>query len=84
MNGSNDGGGGSAQPRRKAARLHYLDWLRVFGTILIFAFHSAAPFHPWFDWHIRNAQKSALLGWLNTAFYSWPMPLFMLLAGAGT
>ena len=56
----------------------------MIGTILIFAFHSAAPFHPWFDWHIKNGQKSEFLGWLNTAFYSWPMPLFMLLAGAGT
>jgi surface polysaccharide O-acyltransferase-like enzyme len=83
----NDSGGmasGSSEPSVKATRLHYLDWLRVIGTVLIFAFHSAAPFHPWFDWHIRNSQKSEFLGWVNTAFYSWPMPLFMLLAGAGT
>ncbi|MGD8997990.1 MAG: acyltransferase family protein [Anaerolineae bacterium] len=84
MKNSDTNGGVSSRPRKKATRLYYLDWLRVIGTLLIFAFHSAAPFHPWFDWHIRSVQKSEFLGWVNTAFYSWPMPLFMLLAGAGT
>jgi glucan biosynthesis protein C len=68
----------------KSVRRYDLDWLRVIGTLLIFAYHSAAPFHPWFDWHIRNTRKSELLGWFSAAMYSWPMPLFMLLAGAGT
>jgi hypothetical protein len=56
----------------------------VIGTLLIFVYHSAAPFHPWFDWHIRSLQKSELLGAFSAAGYSWPMPLFMLLAGAAT
>jgi peptidoglycan/LPS O-acetylase OafA/YrhL len=68
----------------KSVRRYDLDWLRVIGTLLIFAYHSAAPFHPWFDWHIRNTQKSEPLGWFSAAMYSWPLPLFMLLAGAGT
>jgi len=68
----------------KPQRRWDVDWLRVIGTLLIFAYHSAAPFHPWFDWHIWNGQKSELVGWLSVAMYSWPMMLFMLLAGAGT
>jgi peptidoglycan/LPS O-acetylase OafA/YrhL len=74
------------QPERssgKSVRLHHLDWLRVIGTILIFVFHSAQPFNPGFDWEIQNAERSPLIGWLVTAMRSWPMPFFMLLAGAG-
>jgi glucan biosynthesis protein C len=76
--------GQAATTSIRSQRRWDVDWLRVIGTLLIFAYHSAAPFHPWFDWHVRNAQKSELLGWLSVAMYSWPMMLFMLLAGAGT
>jgi peptidoglycan/LPS O-acetylase OafA/YrhL len=69
---------------KKSLRRHDHDWLRVMAILLIFVYHAAAPFHPWFDWHIRSYQKSELLGWLSAAGYSWPLPLFMLLAGAGT
>ena len=70
----------ATQPERssgKSVRLHYLDWLRVIGTILIFVFHSAQPFNPGFDWKIQNAERSPLIGWLVTAMVSWPMLLML-------
>jgi glucan biosynthesis protein C len=76
--------GKRARTKARSGRRYDLDWLRVIGTLLIFAYHSAAPFHPWFDWHIRSVEKSELLGWFTAAAYSWPLPLFMLLAGAGS
>ena len=66
------------------SRRHDHDWLRVLAIALIFVYHAAAPFHPWFEWHIRGYPKSEVLGWMSAAGYSWPLPLFMLLAGAGT
>jgi hypothetical protein len=69
---------------KKSLRRHDHDWLRVMAILLIFVYHAAAPFHPWFDWHIRAYPKSELIGYLSAAGYSWPLPLFMLLAGAAT
>jgi hypothetical protein len=72
------------QTNKKTIRRYDHDWLKVLAILLIFIYHAAAPFHPWFDWHIRSSQKSEFLGWISAAGYSWPLPLFMLLAGAGT
>ncbi len=72
----------SAKPDKPQRRWD-LDWLRVIGTLLIFVFHSAQPFNPRFDWEIQNAERSPVIGLLITAMVSWPMPFFMLLAGAG-
>jgi hypothetical protein len=47
----------SAKPDKPQRRWD-LDWLRVIGTILILAFHSAQPFNPGFDWEIQNAERS--------------------------
>ncbi len=72
----------SAKPDKPQRRWD-LDWLRVIGTLLIFVFHSAQPFNPGFDWEIQNAERSPVIGQLIRAMVSWPMPFFMLLAGAG-
>lgn len=83
MSIGDNGEGGSAQPIEKAARLHYLDWLRVVATLGVFLFHAVHPF-DYIDWHIKNADKSiavtAFVGFLGP----WGMPLFFLIAGAGS
>jgi hypothetical protein len=69
---------------KKTIRRYDHDWLKVLAIMLIFVYHAAAPFHPWFDWHISSGQKSEFLGLISAAGYGWPLPLFMLLAGAGS
>jgi len=68
----------------KPERRWDIDWLRVIGILVVFAFHSGLCFTSWYPWHIRNAQESELIRWLIVAMQCWPMPLFMLLAGAST
>jgi len=69
---------------RKAARVDYVDWLRVVTTLCVFVFHSARFFDRFSDWHVKNG-----VTWMGAsiivAFMSmWIMPMFMVLAGAGT
>lgn len=68
----------------KPARLYYLDWLRVLAMVGIFFFHNARFFDEFSDWHVKNASTnfgaSALVGFMG----QWIMPLFFLIAGAGT
>lgn len=67
----------------EATRLHYLDWLRVIAPLGVFLFHATLVFSE-FDYHIKNAEQSpaitAFLGFL----FPWGMPLFFLIAGAGS
>jgi peptidoglycan/LPS O-acetylase OafA/YrhL len=77
----------SAQPERssgKTVRLHYLDWLRVLAILGVFLFHAVHPFDAT-DWHIKNAEQSLVVTLVFVVFlYPWGMPLFFLLAGAGS
>jgi surface polysaccharide O-acyltransferase-like enzyme len=70
-------------PSAPAARVYYLDWLRVIAPLGVFLFHATLVFSE-FDYHIKNAEQSpaitALLGFL----FPWGMPLFFLIAGAGS
>ena len=76
-----------AQPERlstKSARLHYLDWLRVLAILGVFLFHAVHPFDVT-DWHIKNTEQSLLVTLVFAVFlYPWGMPLFFLMAGAGS
>ena len=69
---------------RTSTRLFFLDWLRVLAMLGIFFFHNARLFDAWTDWHIKdvntNLGASALVAFLG----QWIMPLFFLIAGAGT
>ena len=83
MNASDNSEGGLAQPREKAARLHYLDWLRVVATLGVFLFHAVHPFDI-VDWHIKNAEQSLVVSAFLGFLAPWGMPLFFLIAGAGS
>lgn len=64
-------------------RLYYLDWLRVIAALMVFCFHAAMIFVSW-DWHIKNSQTSFIMDTFVRFIHLWIMPLFFLLAGAGT
>ncbi|MEE8568469.1 MAG: acyltransferase family protein, partial [Anaerolineales bacterium] len=66
----------------KSARLHYLDWLQVLAVLGVFLFHAVHPFDDLADWHIKNAETSALATFFVGFFNLWGMPFFFLMAGA--
>lgn len=66
-----------------AARLHYLDWLRVLAIIGVFLFHALHPFTGG-PWVIKNAEESLPLTVLVFFFYPWGMPFFFMIAGMGS
>jgi glucan biosynthesis protein C len=66
----------------KSARLHYLDWLQVLAILGVFLFHAVHPFDDLFDWHIKNAESSALVNFFVGFFNLWGMAFFFLMAGA--
>ena len=69
---------------KKSQRLFYLDWLRNILIFGVFIYHVLKPFDPLIPWHINNAVKSdAVMGILLT-INPWGIPLFFLVAGAGS
>jgi peptidoglycan/LPS O-acetylase OafA/YrhL len=73
-----------ATAHKKAARLHYLDWLRVLAILGVFLYHATRPFVLQ-DWLISNGQQSIALTFVFLVFLgSWGMPLFFLMAGTGS
>jgi peptidoglycan/LPS O-acetylase OafA/YrhL len=74
----------TASAGSKSDRLYYLDWLRNILIFGVFLFHVLRPFDPLMPWHIENAVKSeAVMGILLT-INPWGIPLFYLVAGAGS
>jgi glucan biosynthesis protein C len=73
----------TATPIREAARLHYLDWLRVLATLGVFLFHASNVFNTT-NFEIKNAEGSEAIMFIDIFLYPWGMPLFFLIAGAGT
>jgi glucan biosynthesis protein C len=69
---------------QQPSRLYYLDWLRVLAMIGIFFFHNARFFDEFSDWHVKNASTSLGASVLVAFLGQWIMPLFFLIAGAGT
>ncbi|MBI5567428.1 MAG: acyltransferase family protein [Chloroflexi bacterium] len=70
-------------PARETVRLHYLDWLRVLATLGVFLFHASNVFNTT-NFEIKNAEGSEAILFIDIFFYPWGMPLFFLIAGAGT
>jgi glucans biosynthesis protein C len=64
-------------------RLHYLDWLRVLATLGVFLFHAINVFGP-AKFEINNAERSGVIMVIQGFFFPWGMPLFFLVAGAGS
>lgn len=72
----------AAAPTRQT-RLFYLDWLRVLAVLAVFLYHTWRPFDIT-EWHVKNAQQSLGATIVMVLFALWGMPLFFVLAGAGS
>ena len=64
------------------ARLHWIDWLRVFAVAGIVVYHTLRPFDLT-DWHVKNAETSDLLGAAQLFLSTFGLAVLFLLAGAG-
>lgn len=62
-------------------RRYDLDWLRVFGVLIVFFYHLARVFDP-FWWHIKNPRLYPLAGLARLLAGEWMMPLLFLVSGA--
>jgi glucan biosynthesis protein C len=71
-------------PGGKAERLHYLDWLRIVLILGVFLYHALKPFDALSEWHIGNAEQSDAVVALMLSVNPWGIPLFFLVAGAGS
>jgi len=72
---------GGAPPA--AARLYYLDWLRVLSILAVFLFHAVHPF-DFGDWQVKNVDQSEILTIILLFLSIWGMPFFFLVAGCGS
>lgn len=66
-----------------SVRLHFLDWLRVIATLGVFLFHAGNVFNT-AGFEIKNAEQSEAITIIQGFFFPWGMPLFFLVAGAGS
>jgi len=64
-------------------RLYYIDWLRVLGVVVVLIFHSAR-FFDLIGWDLKNKEVSSDVTIFIVFANFWIMPLFFMLAGAGT
>jgi peptidoglycan/LPS O-acetylase OafA/YrhL len=65
-------------------RLYYLDWLRVLLILGVFLYHALHPFDATIGWHIKNDEQSVLVMVFLILLLPWGLPLFFLVAGAGS
>ena len=78
------GGENRSQVGGRRHRRHDIDWLRVFATLVVFCFHNAR-FFDYGDWHVKNDELTvAMTVFVGFLSLQWMMPLFFVLAGAGT
>lgn len=66
-----------------AARLYYLDWLRVIAIFGVFLYHAVHPFDL-NNWHIKNAEQSMAVTAVLALLFPWGLPFFFLIAGTGS
>lgn len=64
-------------------RYHHLDWLRIFSVLLIFIFHSGAPF-AFGDWHFKSGVNNVGLTLWGHGLLLFSIPLLFLISGAST
>jgi hypothetical protein len=65
-------------------RRKYIDWLRIFGILLLFPFHAARVFDPReFNYIHSDATSSSCVAFMGI-IWPWFMPLMFLVAGIAT
>ena len=73
----------AARATSSTRRLYYLDWLRIIATLGVFLFHASNVFNT-ANFEIKNAEQSDVIMMIEVFFFPWGMPLFFLIAGAGS
>jgi peptidoglycan/LPS O-acetylase OafA/YrhL len=68
---------------RDTRRLYYLDWLRIIATLGVCLFHVFDIFNT-AGFEIKNAEQSEVVTMIQGFFFPWGMPLFFVIAGAGS
>src|SRR5574341_649154 len=66
---------------KNTQRRYDLDWLRVFGILLVFIYHSTRFFNLE-DWHVKNSVTYFWVEVWNEFASSWMMPLMFVISGA--
>lgn len=62
-------------------RRYDLDWLRVFGILTVFVYHSGRFFNSE-DWHVKNPNTYFAMDIWETILVNWMMPLIFAISGA--
>jgi len=68
----------------KKARLYYLYCLHVLLIFCVFLFHAVHPFYALIPWYIKNVEQSGAITGFLLLTNPWGIPLFFLVAGAGS
>ncbi len=61
-----------------------IDWLRLFGILLLFPYHAARVFDPWEANYIHSGTNSMAGAGFMSVVWPWFMPLLFLVAGVST
>ncbi len=69
---------------RKQERLFYLDWLRIFATLLLFFFHTARVFSFENNYVENDIISPTIVIFFIFVIHTFHMPLFFLISGAST
>lgn len=65
-------------------RRYDLDWMRIFGILMLFPFHSARVFDYWEPNYVQNSQLSDGLSMFIFLAAYWFMPMMFFVAGASS
>ncbi|NOH01966.1 MAG: acyltransferase [Chloroflexi bacterium] len=66
---------------KSTQRRYDLDWLRVFGILVVFVYHSGRFFNIE-DWHVKNPTTYLGVEVWEIMLANWMMPLIFLISGA--
>lgn len=72
------GGGASASGQNKERR-YDIDWIRIFGMLVIFFYHCGRFFNLE-DWHVKNNALSPGISVILSVLGIWMMPLFFMIS----
>ncbi len=67
-----------------SARVHFVDWLRVFAVLLLFPFHVLRVFDSFEPFYVKAGAVSRAVGDALWFIGVWHMPLLFFLAGCST
>lgn len=68
---------------RVSARVHFIDWLRIVGVLLLFPYHTLRVFNT-VPFYVKASTLSAVLDDVLRFMTVWHMPLLFFLAGYST